>query len=205
MATQLSVFNDSLGILGEPPLQSVDQEIEAGRQLRDKWPGTVRHCLEQGDWNFASRRGELSRVATPPVWGWDYAYNLPADCVRVCEVSDTGERWGYFTEYAHEEGMIATNATTLFLRYMSLTLMDTPGAWSQSFADFVSAELALRVGPKLNIANVPLAKDWMIGRKKIALSQDAVQNPPQLRRPGLLAMAASGRGWPRRSGSSEQG
>ena len=34
-------------------------------------------------WRFALKRVALARLATTPAWGFDYEYQLPADCLRV--------------------------------------------------------------------------------------------------------------------------
>lgn len=205
MPTKLSVFNKALRILGQPTIATVDQNDEAGRFLRASWEESVNACYEVGNWNSAIERAELSQSATAPGWGYDYYYELPDDFVRLVQISSTGDINEDFTAYRPENGMIATNASTLFIRYVSSNLLTlAPGEWTQAFANFVSATLAVDCAPKLNPTGLELASQQQEIFKKTALSIDAIQDPPAQRKPGSFTMAQRGyRGG--RSNSGEQG
>lgn len=193
MATKLSVFNEALRILGQPPLASPDANNEHGRQLRDAWEGAVLWCYEQANWNHTIVRVTLSRLADAPAWGYSYYYQLPTDFVRVAEISETGMVDDPLTAYEIENGKVATNAEQVYLKHVSSELLTlTPGEWSQSFSDLVSAELAVRTAPKLAASNIEMALETRKQRTPQAKSLDAIQNPPQRRRMGNWARAARG-------------
>lgn len=193
MPTKLQVFNESLRILGQPLLSTPDQAGEDGKQLRDAYEGAVNWCYEQGNWNSAIERAELAQAATPPSWGYDYYYELPAAFKRLVDISETGTRWDDHTDYQLENGKIATNAATLYIRYISSELVTlTPGEWTQAFSDFVSATLAFRCAPKINASALSSAAEQMENNRRIALGVDAVQNPPAVRKPGSFVRAIRG-------------
>ena len=48
--------------------------------------------LRAHSWNCATRRAKLAESATAPSWGFDSAYTVPADYLRILEV-DTDDPW----------------------------------------------------------------------------------------------------------------
>lgn len=193
MPTKLSVFNEALRILGQTRLTTPDAETEHGRQLRDAYDGAVMTCYESGNFNHTIKRVELSRLGTTPAWGYQYYYGLPTDFLRVAEISASGVPNDPLVDYEIEDGGLATDSDKVYLKYVSSELLVlTPGEWSQSFADFVSATLALRVAPKVASSNIELAMEHEKRYRAKALSLDAIQNPPARRIPGRWASAARG-------------
>lgn len=201
MTTQLEVFNGALTILGEPPLTTPNVKSEAGRLLRDRWKPAVDHVFEQGDWNFAELRAVLSRVSPAPAFGYEYYYGLPGDLASITFVSQSGMEGDEYLDWSEEGGKIATNATTLYIKYISYSFKDRLGAWTQSFADYVAADLAVRVAPKLNSSALGEAMKIREDARKSALNVDVRRTAVKRPRPGRWATAAR---WGGRR-SSEQG
>lgn len=192
MPTKLSVFNQALQILGQTMLTSPDAEIESGRQLRAAWEAAVSYCYEVGAWTFISKRATLARNGGTPDFGYSYYYDLPSDYMRTLFISATGLMTDPLLDYQPENGMIATNAEAVYLRYVSRDLATlAPGNWSQAFADYVSANLAVRVAPKLNPSALEAASQTEQKNRIFALSSDAVKNPPARRRPGTFVQAVT--------------
>lgn len=192
MATKHSIMNEALRILHEAPLQNVDEQSEKGRLLRSAWDDAVVYCFEQGAWNFLEVRAELAQSDVTPPFGYGKVYALPADCVRILLVSETGFEGDDSLNWKEEAGGIATDADRLFLRYVSDTRRKTPGAWSQTFADWVAAVLAQRC-TKLNPSAEERAERVEARRRREVRNLDAVQAPPKQNRMGSWAAAARGR------------
>lgn len=196
MATQHTIFNLAAGLCGEPPLQNVDEASEVGRQLRAFWDGTVATCMEAYPWNFLEVRTQLSRAAAAPKWGYDYYYPLPADCEKVVRVSTTGEEEEDFYNWREEQGKIASSAETIYLLYTSSERKTQSGHWTETFAEWVAAELALKIAPKLALSSKDLER-LMDERKRLrreARSIDAANNPPRRQPMGSWARAARSHG-----------
>lgn len=196
MATKLSVFNDALGMLGQTLLESADEEGEDGDVLRGHWDSAVTLCHEKTSWDHAKVRHKCARLSATPTFGYTYYYAIPADCLRILRVSETGEETDDLLDYRIENNRLATDVETVYIVYVSETAKDSPGKWSESFAHFVATEIAVRSAPKLN----PSSKEDALKERKKALSDaiglDATQNPIRERRHGSWARAA--RGWSRR-------
>lgn len=196
MATQLTVFNDALGMLGQTLLESTTEENEDGDVLRGHWESSVKLCHEKTSWDHAKIRHQCARLSATPTFGFTYYYSVPSDCVRIILVSETGDEHDTLLDWRQENRRIAANVETLYIVYISSTAINSPGKWSESFAHYVATELAFRAAPKLN----PSAKDDVAKERKKSLSDaiglDATQNPIRTRRPGQWARSA--RGWSRR-------
>lgn len=176
MPTKHEVLNAAAILCGEPPLQDVDEESEAGRVLRDRYNPAVAACFEAQGWNFAEARAALARLSETPAWGYDYYYQTPGDMVRILAISETGEEDSTTIKWRLEQGKIATDATSLYVRYTSSANIPLPGMWTQSFADWVAAEVAVRSCPKLNPKNINICADAAKVARRMARTVDGSQN-----------------------------
>lgn len=52
---------------------------------RESWDNVRDQMLRVKDWNFSKTRVELSRINPDPLFGYRYAWQLPADYLRVLE------------------------------------------------------------------------------------------------------------------------
>lgn len=192
MPSRLDTMNSALRILGQTLLVSPDAALESARQLNGAWNSAVGAAYEITNWTFTLKRIMLPRSADVPAFGYDYYYDLPGDWARTAYISATGIPDDHLRDYATESGKIATNADQVYFRYVSRDLMSlTPGSWSQSFADYVSAQLAIRTAPKLNPSALEAASQFEQKYRVQAVSGDAVKNPPARRLRGSLARAVT--------------
>lgn len=141
MTTRLEVFNVAADALGEPPFMSDLDEGRLGRVFRARWDGLVREVLEGYDWNFAQLHVELARLTETPI-GWEYAYNKPADCLRIVGLSRTGLRGDDMLDYDDAAGRIVCNEDVVYLRYVSSTFINQTGAWPSLLRTAVGLMLA---------------------------------------------------------------
>lgn len=190
--TKLSVYNDALGILGKPAMSDVDEATESRRVMADHWPRTTETVFEEADWNCAIVREELTRLAETPTFGREYFYKLPAACVRIVQVSDTGDEMTPFESWREEQSRIVTDAEAIYLWYVSSTKIGTPGAWTQNLAGYVAADLAMRAAPRLAHDAIDWAKEERKRRRKLALALDARAAPPKRHTPGRWAQSRLG-------------
>jgi len=189
-SSQLEVWNNALALVEEAPLTSTSPTNEAGRQCANQWDQALRSALELGSWNFALVRAQLN-PATAPAFGYQNAFQLPADVVRLVYVSPTGRMGNPMRDYANENGQILTDASACFISYVSSIAAMRLGAWPASFTDFVAADLAQRIAPKLSASDSLkeiIAREYK-RRKAIALGWDAQQQPPEQMPMGKWASA----------------
>lgn len=191
MPTKLTVFNSTLGLLGQSIINDPDvASNDHARTLRGHWTATVDRCHERTAWDHAKVLVKLARLADTPTSGYDYYYAIPSDCVRILYVSETGEKDNELLHYERIEGKIATDVETVYLTYVSKTSIEAIGRWPETFAYYVSTELAFVSGPKINPEAMEHVKSERKKATSDAISIDAVQGPVVRRRHGSWSGSA---------------
>src|ERR1700724_1414124 len=73
MTTQLFIYNEALGHLGERQLASLSEPREPRRVLDSYWSDVVGFCLSQGLWKFAKRTILIDNSSSlTPQFGYNY-------------------------------------------------------------------------------------------------------------------------------------
>lgn len=146
MPSLVEVANLALALVGEERVTSLAADTSKAARLCDAFMTGVRDtCLVAHPWNFACQRAELPALVDTPIFGWEYAYQVPTDCLRVLRLdsSDPHEPW------AREAGSILCNlAAPLGIRYIAR--VSDSGAWSPLFVELVAATLAARLAVPLS-------------------------------------------------------
>lgn len=89
----LAIANAALVFLGEEPLVSDTDDVPAAEVIASQWASLRRSELSTHPWIFAAHRVELGADETAPLFGWSFAYTLPADNLRVLEAPQLGYAW----------------------------------------------------------------------------------------------------------------
>jgi hypothetical protein len=189
MATQLTVTNEALGIIGEPPISDPNTNITAAREMLAVWTESINVVLEQAEWNFARKRVQLSLSATAPAWGYNNYYALPADWIRTIMLSPNGLQSDEIIQYQLENGLVACNENTVYLYYITSDAYTNTGSWPPLFAKWVAAEMAFAKAPRLNPAAIGIAQEACKLWQKMAKNSDQINQPPKRRHPGQWATA----------------
>lgn len=87
----IEICNNALSELKADTIMALTEDSDNARRCNQRWPAVRDSVLASHPWNCAMKQAELAASATAPVWKWDYAYPLPADCLRVFEVVDSSE------------------------------------------------------------------------------------------------------------------
>lgn len=83
---EVDICNMALGFIGDEATVTSVFPPEGSTQARMcavSYPFALTSLLESCDWNFASRQVTLSPLDVREKDGWQYAYALPSDCLRV--------------------------------------------------------------------------------------------------------------------------
>ena len=156
-ASKLAIINMALVMLQTNPAQSLDQGTPHLTAALTFYDSAVDEVLRAHRWNFALRRITLPRMASAPVFGYRYAYQLPEDCLRVLVVSSArlesesaaqSGAYGYEPPtdpllYRVEADQIVTNEETLYLRYVAR--LTDPTRYDALFIDALTANLAMKL------------------------------------------------------------
>ena len=156
------------------------------------WDENTRmHCLEQGDWNFATRSAELEydpSLATPD-FGFQYGFTKPTDWVRTIALASDENFNNPLTDkdYVDESGLWWSHFTIMYIRYVSsdsnygydLSL------WPQTFVRYVESYMAEMMAPRLSLSQDRIERLTKNSLRKLtdAKSKDArnegVKFPPE--------------------------
>ena len=134
----------ALGRLGEPRISSLSEENKTAQQCAIYYPVVRDELFESGIWDFATKRAELSQVATAPDFGYDYQYELPGDYIRLLDFN--GAEIDQERELFDIEGnRLLTDADTASIRYIyrNESTADYSPLFVQAFALKLAAELSV--------------------------------------------------------------
>lgn len=111
MTTKVSICNQALNLIGAQSIISFDEATQNARRCATIYDQTRKALLRMHPWSFAKRRVQLAPVSTHPSFGYQYAFPLPRDFVRVY---DAGE-----VEYEVESRHILANTSLINLVYVA--------------------------------------------------------------------------------------
>lgn len=89
------IMNSALIALGAQPIVSRNDNIKSAILCLNQWDSTRREVLRGFPWRCASRYAGLAASTTAPAFGWQAAFPLPTDCLRVldCPELASDEEW----------------------------------------------------------------------------------------------------------------
>lgn len=107
MASEVDICNLALSHLGDSAtVSSIDPpegSPQAGRCAR--WYPIARDLvLEEDEWSFVTRRAPIALLDAAPPSGWQYAYALPADCVKPWAVLPPNALNDYSVGFPQDNG-----------------------------------------------------------------------------------------------------
>jgi hypothetical protein len=88
--TYLDVYDDALLKIGNDPLDSGDTTSDPYLWCTQLYPKAVKQVLADADWKCQKRRMLLEQDTMTVVFGYDYRYALPYDCIRVLSMYPDG-------------------------------------------------------------------------------------------------------------------
>lgn len=86
-----------------------------------------------------------------PLFGWDYKYPLPADCIRVNKINGHEGNEEDSSPYAVEAGTLLCNDDSILLSYIYQHV--TYAAWPQEFINAFAALLASYIATELALSS----------------------------------------------------
>jgi len=91
MATSpVEICNQALGWLGGNLIISLDDDTVEAKLCKANYAPLRDAVLEDREWTFAVKRFEPPQLAERPLYGHDFAFQIPPDCLRVLQVSAAG-------------------------------------------------------------------------------------------------------------------
>ena len=133
------IANLALSNLGEARIQSLTENSARARACSARIEACMETVLRMNVWNSALERKLLTQIEAP-VFGWNYTYQLPADCIKVVEVEPV-------SKFMVEKKNILSNETSLYLLYVA-TPTDTNNL-DILLAEAIAMKLAVEIAETL--------------------------------------------------------
>lgn len=83
-----AICNIALGLIGVDRIVDINGTSKVERDCKLIYDHARREVLEGYHWRFARKMVELARLSETPLFGFSFAYSLPADCIRPINLSD---------------------------------------------------------------------------------------------------------------------
>lgn len=185
MATtsEVQICNEAIALVGGNRIIALTDSSEEGR-LCSLFYVTERDALLRSHrWNFARVRSALA-TTTAPAFGWDYAFVLPPDCLRVVEFNGSETTDEANDDFEIESGLLLTDAETANIVYVA-KVTDTA-----TFDPLFSKVLALRLGAALSRK---LTGSESLGAKLLAEAENLL---PRARQTDANETRSRKRPWP---------
>lgn len=138
---ELRICNRALFALGEEMVVELTTANSKPSRLCDAAYPAVRDAVTRRlPWNCVRRRTRLASAVEPPLFGWDHAYTLPADFIRLYHIVATGDA-AYVVE---GEQLLTNQAAPLDCIYIGR--LDDPTRADPLMAEIIAWSLAAEIG-----------------------------------------------------------
>ena len=173
-SSAVAIANIALSLLGQQPILSFTDDSNRARMVNLRYEDIRDAVLRSHLWNSAMKRVSLSKNATDPVWGYDNAYDLPADFIRLASMHELG------IDYRIEGRQLVTENSSAKILYVArITDVNTMDELlKQAIAARLAAELSLPLTGSESHARMM----WRLWQDKLdeARYVDAIEGPTDL-------------------------
>lgn len=141
MPTKVSIFNETLYLLGKPRITNPSQSVE----LTDIYETQRDLVLRAHPWNFAQEFYTVSNDATAGSWKYTYTYTLPTDplCLRVIALEDPKAKF-----FIGNNRKLHTDVGSP-LKFIGIARVTAESRFTADFATTLSTRMAYVAGSKL--------------------------------------------------------
>ena len=197
----VAICNLALGWLGGDLIISLDDPSVEAKLCKANYELLRDAVIEEREWTFAVKRLEPAGLVAGPLYGFDKAFQIPPEVIRVLQVSRAGEvidgtiiegsflsatRGGTGTgretriEWNREADMIfANNSDRIFIR--ALIRIEDTTKYSPSFDQALAARLAMELAIPITNSRT-LQKDMAslyVEKMRLAAATDGMQGRSQ--------------------------
>jgi hypothetical protein len=193
MATGVSICSNALLMLGSQTINDFADEtnLDRAKLCANLYPTVRDDMLRSHPWNCCIKRAVLAPDAVAPAFGYDYAFELPADFSRVLEVGSSGQQ----IDYLVEGRSIQANTTVLELRYVFRN--EVENTWDAHLVKLVTLAMAAAMAyPVTQSASMQQTMEQKLETSlRRARAVDGQEDPPQTLGDERLYAARFGSYW----------
>lgn len=167
--TKIKIISDALILLGEKPLSSLTE---------DRWGATVgsnlfervyENELQSNRWRFAMKKEQLAQLVDVPLNEWQYAYQIPSDCLLPIGVYPS-QPYEIYSDHVY------SNANELEMDYMyKPDITAVPRYFAQMLTYAMARDMAMPI--KESQSAYSMAAQQYLSQRMIAMHADAQGRP----------------------------
>jgi hypothetical protein len=176
--SQVSLSNQALSELKAERITSMTDGSEESVVCTQYFQQAMDTLLEQHLWDFAMKRAEPARLATAPLYGFNYQFQVPTDpyCLRILEATDTNGT--LLDKWKREGSVILADEEAIYVRYiMRVTnLTHLSALFKEAFKFYMASIMAYDLTGSTSKGQDMFQKYRMVMRK--AKVNDAKQGAP---------------------------
>lgn len=125
MASKIDICNQALLKVGADLIASLDTAgetdtgvIRSAKLCKALYDQALEEVLRMYTWNCCVARAIPSRLQDAPSFGYDYAFQLPNDCLRVVAVYEDEGMYDDGLQWVVEQGQILCDYEAIYLKYV---------------------------------------------------------------------------------------
>jgi hypothetical protein len=155
MASKTDIANQALSRIGAKTIMDLDDTTStSARVVKNVFEQSVREVGRFHDWNCLMERSNLAQLSTPPAFGWEYQYQLPTNCLKLCTVN--GYEIGDNEDAYDVEGRkILTDSDECKITYVAYK--EDTGEYDPLFVEalvvYIAAKIATSIRQDENLAS----------------------------------------------------
>lgn len=183
--SEVKICNRALGHLKQDAISSIESPTTPPEVICARTYDDVRRALLRSHiWNFAIKRDTLTPDATAPLFGWENAYNVPNDFIRLLSIGDDSVsdiRNNFEFENGQILGSDLSTATTSTINIRYIYDITTVGKFDALFIEVLALKLALKMAPAFSVSSALInnIKDQLKEEFPMGAAVDGQERPPK--------------------------
>jgi len=153
------ICNTALATLGKEAIISLDDNSSIAKTCKLLYGQIIEEMQSDFDYSFCKFRKQLAQSSETPVFGFDYAYQLPTNpkCLKLTNVKSSSNVRPY---YKIEDNKLLTDETDVYVQYVGL--VDDAAKFTANFRKAVSLKMAaMLVVPTAGVKYAQLRRELL--------------------------------------------
>ena len=146
VTSSISLSSNALLLLGHEPIASFTDGTTGATIAANLYKDSYLNLISSFPWGFATKKASLVRMTESPLNEYQYAYQIPTDCMYVLKTTST--------IYRIFESTIYTNEATLSITYIfSISEDRLPPYFIKACEFYLAAQFAIPLTGDLDKAS----------------------------------------------------
>ena len=170
--SETSIANQALTAVGASIVTNISDDNTEANIVKVHYDASRDAVLEAREWTFAIKRASLAQLAEGPEWGFAFAYQLPADTIRVIVARQANPERVNFRDlanpmdWAREGNTIVCDSNNVRIRYIAR--ITDPVRFSSGFVYALAARLAYEISVGITQSSKMQENMWQLYETKLA-------------------------------------